>query len=214
MGKITALEMQKKNAKRISVFIDGTYAFGVDAYVAGKHKLEVGKEVNEVALKKISQDEDLEKAKAYTVDYLLGKTTKEIENKLAQKGYDPEVTSEVMIFIEKYKLVDNADYAKRYANDASKFKKHGKMRIKQTLKQKGVEDEDISEALSRIDEKDEVEIAKRQLVNKLETYRRKAKSKYELRGKCYQFLMARGYGSSVIEKVMNQLLVGEEDDLW
>ena len=212
MPKITSIEIQKKNAKRVSIYIDDVYAFGIDAFVAKKYKLEVGKEVMPTELQKVMSEEELEKAKQYTVDYLLGKTTKLIRDKLIQKGYEEETVDKVMTFIAQYKLVDDGDYAKRYANDASKFKKHGKLKIKQSLKQKGITDDDILHALTRINEEDEVLAAKKLLQNKVENYRKKAKNNYELKGKCYQFLMARGYSGDIIERVINQIMVESEEE--
>lgn len=211
MGIITSLEPQK-NPNRLSVFIDHAYAFGVDQFVAKKYKLEVGKSVKPEELKTILGAEELEKAKRYVVDYLLGKTTKQVQDKLTTKGYESDVIEQVMEFISQYRLMDDQDYAKRYAHDASKFKKHGTRKIKQTLKEKGIADEDVQLALSRINEQDEIDNAKKLLSNKINTYRKKAKNKYELKGKCYQFLASRGYTSDIIEHVLHQLLVDQEED--
>jgi regulatory protein len=212
MPKITSIEEQKKNKKRLSVFIDDQYAFGADAFVIKRNRLEVGKEVDIDTLKKIAFEDDVERAKQYVVDYQLGKPEKQIREKLLQKGYEEEVINAILTFLHTYKLIDDAEYARRYTNDASKLKKHGKLRIKQTLKQKGISQDDIESALTRISSKDEIAQATKMLQSKIPSYQKKAKSAYELRGKCYQYLASRGYSGDVIESAINKCKLSEDHE--
>lgn len=79
------------------------------------------------------------------------RTKKEITDKLLQKGFDLEKAKEAVRYYSEAGYVDNRDYAARYAHDAAKIKGYGRWRIELELKNKGVEEEIISEVLDGID---------------------------------------------------------------
>jgi regulatory protein len=205
MPKITRIEQQKRNKERYSIYVNEQFFAGASLYIIKKHKLAEGKEVEPALLKQICFEDDVEKAKEYTINYLLNKTEKEIRNRLFGKGYSEEVIEEVIKFLYKYKLINDLEYAKRLSNDAMRIKSQGKKMIEYKLHQKGVKKEEINEALSRIPFDEEVEIAKRKLETKIESYNRKAKDVYQLKGKCYNFLLGRGFGHEVTQMVMEKL---------
>ena len=53
MSEITRLEPKPKNPDRLNLHLDGKYYCSIDALVAAKHTLYVGKEIDGAALDKI-----------------------------------------------------------------------------------------------------------------------------------------------------------------
>jgi regulatory protein len=55
MGKITRIEVQKRNKQRCNIYIDEVYAFSVNGEIVYKENLEVNKEVDEEKLHQIAR---------------------------------------------------------------------------------------------------------------------------------------------------------------
>lgn len=212
---ITDITVQKRNQNRLNIFINGEFYKSTTPYIVKKFKLEKGKEIDPAVLEEAILEDSLEKAKGYVVDFHLNKPKKVIQDKLKAKGYEEEVIKRTMDFLEHYKLVNDNQYAKSFSHDSIFLKKHGKNRIKQSLKQKGVADEDIHEALERISEDDEIDVATKLLEKKIDSYIRKLEKKYEkpneykyeLKNKCQTFLMQRGYNFEIAATVTERVVL-------
>lgn len=206
MPKITKIEEQKNNPNRCSIFVEGNFLIGVSLYVIKKHKIEVGNEIDENKLKKICHEDNLEKGKSYAIDYLINKPKKVILDKLKTKGYDEEVTNEIIAFMSKYGYIDDENYAKKFTKDANNIKKDGINKIKQKLKTKGISDNHIEKALSKVTEKEQFNNAYHKINKKIENYKEKSKNKYELKSKCFKYLLNQGFKTEIIQKVLNEIL--------
>ena len=55
MGKITRIEVQKRNKQRFNIYIDEVYAFSVNGELVYKEKLIVNEEVDEERLHNIAK---------------------------------------------------------------------------------------------------------------------------------------------------------------
>lgn len=209
---ITKIEVQKRNKDRYNIFINDMYFGSASSYIIAKHKLTEGKKIDVESLRAAMLEDSLEKAKVYVTNYLLHKTKKEIVDKLREKGYEEETIASVMEFLEYYRLIDEKQYAKSYTSDAIRFKKLGVERIKQELKQKGIPEIFIQEAIEGRDTEEEYKKAKRSLIVKFPSYQKKAKTSYELKGKCYQYLMSRGYDRNMIPSIIEDVLKEFENE--
>jgi len=89
--KITALQPQKRNKRRVSVFLDGTFLFGLSSETVGALGLRVGREVDRAELDRIAHEEQLHEARQYAFLLLSYKarTTSELKQRLARKGFSP-----------------------------------------------------------------------------------------------------------------------------
>ena len=96
---------------------------------------------------------DFEKAKECAFWYINKRryTKKELINKLIQREYDREIAEEAVEYLEELDYINDADYARRYIHDAVRIKKHGIIRIKNDLYQKGIDRNVIDEVLVDID---------------------------------------------------------------
>lgn len=78
------------------------------------------------------------------------RTQRQVEQKLAEKGYDRGEAQQAAAYYRSMGYIDHEDYARRYVNDAVKLKGYGRGRIEMELRRAGVEDEIIENALSDI----------------------------------------------------------------
>ena len=78
------------------------------------------------------------------------RTKKQIVDKLLGKGFSAEESEDAAEYYMEAGYIDHRDYARRFANDAASIKGYGPGRIRRELKERGVEDEYIDNALSDI----------------------------------------------------------------
>ncbi|MBO4897984.1 MAG: regulatory protein RecX [Clostridia bacterium] len=83
----------------------------------------------------------------------LGKrrTKKQIVEKLIAKGFEPDAAEEAAEYYKDAGYIDHRDFARRFAHDAANIKGYGPDRIRRDLRERGVEDEYIEEALNDIE---------------------------------------------------------------
>lgn len=91
------------------------------------------------------------------VGYLAARarSKREIEQKLLQAGYRPCTVEMVIYKLSRENLLDDADFARQWVESRSGHKL-GKNRIAQELRRKGITQEEAEEALSAIDEEDQL----------------------------------------------------------
>lgn len=150
---ITAVETQKKRTDRVSVYIDGEFAFGMDSADALYYKLKPGEEIDADKYAKIMDELILTKAKDYAMKYLgyRARTEKEMREYLWQKEFGESVIDEVVQLLYKYKYLDDYAFAKSFISDSFKFKKWGDLKIKYELGLKGVSSKAIAQAMEEND---------------------------------------------------------------
>lgn len=91
------------------------------------------------------------------VGYLAARarSKREIEQKLLQAGYRPCTVEMVIYKLSRENLLDDADFARQWVESRSGHRL-GKNRIAQELRRKGITQEEAEEALSAIDEEDQL----------------------------------------------------------
>ncbi len=92
------------------------------------------------------------------VGYLAARarSRKEIEQKLLQAGYRPCTVEMVVYKLQRENLLDDADFARQWVESRATHKL-GRSRIAQELRRKGISQEEAEEALSVIEDDDQLE---------------------------------------------------------
>lgn len=104
------------------------------------------------------------------------------------------------------RFIDDARYAEAYTREKSNIAGWGTKKIEFQLRQKGINKEFISKAISSVDTTQQEE----QLVKKLERKLRttKANNNYELRGKLLRYALSMGYeydsATAIIDKITTE----------
>lgn len=143
-----------------------------------------------------------EKAYNYAIKYLKNiKTKKDVYDYLIRKGFSDEETSEVCDYIEEVGLVDDDLYVKFFVEDSFRIKNKGERKIVYELKQRGIDDDKIEEAIEEASDM-EYEALKEAYERKLEATKSET-DPYKRKNKIIRFLISRGFDYSDIKDIID-----------
>lgn len=206
MNEITEISPQKKDKTRCNVYIDGRFCCGLTLETAVKNRLKVGQIITPERLSQMQLDSEKDTAfdKALTHLSATLKTEKQISDFLSKKGYLPAVIDYVLEKLRSYNFLNDREYAETYVQSVAK-RKGGRL-IKMELRSKGIDEESIENALSSLDETDELETAKTLLLK----YMRGKTADVPTLQKAYRHLMGKGFSYDVIKEALSAY--GEMDE--
>ena len=143
-----------------------------------------------------------EKAYNYAIKYLKNiKTKKDVYDYLIRKGFTDEETSEVCDYIEEVGLVDDDLYVKFFVEDSFRIKNKGARKIVYELKQRGIDDNKINEAIEEASDM-QYDALKEAYERKLEATKSET-DQYKRKNKIIRFLISRGFDYSDIKDIVN-----------
>jgi len=211
-GTITSLEPQVHNDNRISVFLDGEFAFGIHEDLVVKHNLRVGRTLSPDEQRDIEADDQYVRAKQKALDYLAHKprTEQEVRQRLRQRDVPSFVIDDVIARLHELDYLDDEAYAHDYARNRFSSKKYGPIRIRRELTKRGVDRHLAETAVEELfAEKDATAAAwthakKRwpRVAGEDDPRRRKQKM--------YRYLRRRGFTSDTIYPILDELERGED----
>lgn len=206
--KITKIEEQKKNSSRLSVFIDGEFSFGADRFTVMSLHLAEGDEITSERLLKIKNTAVFEDAKNYAANLVSARsyTEKAMKEKLLSRIGDEEIVEKTIEFLKEYKLIDDTDYARRFAHDLVHLKKFGIRQVKWKLHEKGISDSIIEHTLGELNFDDTISENLESLAKK------KLSGNYDIKNimKVKRYLASRGYSFDEINSVFSKIKIEEE----
>jgi regulatory protein len=209
LSKVTAVEVQKRNKKRVNIYIENEYAFSCDMELVYKHTIKVGSSFDAEEIEKIVENDNYVKAKRDALSFLERsyKTESEVCSKLQKKGYDEKTINRVIDFMREYKFVDDEKYINLYIND--KLNSQGRKKIVFDLRKKGVGEDALSGNIDKIHRCTEVETAYKLAEKKYAVLSKRYTEKQKLNNKLSQYLFSRGYSWDIIKEVLRGLLKTE-----
>src|ERR687888_386230 len=202
-GTITALEPQeRRGGKRVNVFLDGRYAFSLDAEVA--LGLRVGEEVTDTAAAALLERDQLQTALDAALTFLghRPRSEQEIRRRLARKTLPPTIVERVLARLREYGLVNDEAFARYWVEQRQTFRPRGARLLKAELRQRGVP----TDLAAEVAEETEVSADK-------DAYRAAQKKAYQLasldertfRTRLAQFLARRGFDWDTIAPTVERL---------
>ena len=199
---ITKLERQKRHPKRLSVFLDGEFAFGADEEVVAQLGLSVDKRVDAETIRRAVEKEEEHKVLEKALRYLSfrNRSVKELKTFLLGKGYYPAVVSRILTRLEEVGLLDDRAFAKAWADVRVKSKGMGERLLERELRQKGIKKEAIREAVEGLG--DEEERALSLALARVE--RLKGLDKETAKRRLAGFLQRKGYSGEVVYDVVRK----------
>lgn len=201
--KITGLKPQRRSKKRVSVFVDGEFAFSLDRETVKQFRLKEGARVDARLLEDAILAEQLRKCREYALLLLSyrARSEKELRERLEKKGWSPSVIEAVLKNFKETGLVDDEKLAQRYVQDRITIGHKGKRRVQQELIRIGIAKELINRALAEAP--DETTAAQMVLEHYLPRYQKldPLTKKRRLAG----LLARRGFAPETINRLLNEL---------
>ncbi len=204
MGRITAIEIQKNDPDRRSIYIDGDFSVGVSSEVVLTLGLYVGQEVGEQELEAVAYREDRRKAINSAINLLSyrDRTIGEIEKRLKSKSYPEDLIGEVIEELTRLELVDDKKFSKDWVESRGKFKPKSRSALVAELRNKGVDKELAESAVENIDDEDELKMAKSVAEN---AARKTSKEGDALVRYLSGVLARRGFNWEIIRRVLEEI---------
>ena len=215
--KITALDVQKKDPNRVNLHVDGEFRIGLAAEIAWSAHLHVGDELSEEQLAALERQDAAWKAREAALALLSfrPRTRSELQRRLKEKGYAPEVAEETVASLGTMGLVDDSSFAEMFVRDRVRLRPKGARQLTQELRAKGVDAETARAAIGEVLEREdasETELARRATAR----WRPRAgEEPQRARRRLHGFLARRGFGGEAIRTVMDEVLsrdAGGDDD--
>jgi len=210
-GTITRLVAQKKDPNRVSVHLDGAFAFGVHVDLVLAYELAKGKALNVVTQEQLKeqlreQDQVLQARKrAWEYVARRPRTRDEVTRMLDRAEYAPEVIEETLAYFEDKGEIDDVAYAEAYASERFRLKGHGPMRIRRDLRKKGVPDKAIEPALDALVATADLAEAARAHAEKRWPRVAREEDPRRRKKKLSDYLRRRGFSYDIIRPIVDDL---------
>ncbi|GAX05203.1 regulatory protein RecX [Secundilactobacillus pentosiphilus] len=224
--EITKIEAQKR-AGRYNVYVNGHYAFPVSEDVLIRYRLLKGTELTADMIKTLESADDQSKAYELALNYLSyqQRTEKELSDYLVKKEVPETTVAPVMARLIDDKLLDDEHYAHSYVRTMKRTSDKGPSVIRRQLKQRGVKDELIDNALAEDYQPNEQLERLSELVKKLKRQYQKLTPKIQ-RQKVQQRLVEKGFSFDLVGQALAEtsfemdsetelaLLSSQAEKLW
>jgi regulatory protein len=201
MKKVTAIRAGKRG-KRVNVFLDGKFAFSLEAEVAMKNNLKVEQELSEDEIKAITGADLFQRCLNAAFGYLdyRPRSEAELRERLKRRGFDSENVEAVIIRMKEKGLLDDLAFAQFWKDNRETFRPRSQWLTALELRRKGVAEAIIDQVVADVDDEDSAYRAAQSRAHRL------PHSDYEgFRHRLGGYLKRRGFGYSVINHTVERL---------
>ena len=207
--KITSLQVQKRNNKRLNIYLDGEYAFGLSRYVAAW--LQVGQELTEEKISALLADDAVESAYQKSTKFIgyRMRTTSEVDKHLTKKGIEPQVIGQVIERLNENGLLNDEGFAKMWIENRSEFRPRSQRLLALELRRKGINSETIQNVIERTPPEDELAY----LAAKKRIRRYEHLEWQDFQRKLGSHLARRGFSYSTIKPVVYKVWTEKNQDI-
>lgn len=156
MGKITAIRDGRSRRKRVNVFLDGKFAFSLEAEVAVKESLQVGQELSAHQMGNLTGHDHFHRCLETALRYLSYRPRSESETmeRLHRRGFDDSSVEAVIAKLKEQGLVDDMAFARFWKDNRESFSPRSQWLTKLELRQKGVADDIIDQVVETVNDDD------------------------------------------------------------
>lgn len=198
-GTITALKFQQRSRERVSVYLDGEYAFGLPALEAAR--LRHGQLLSDAEITALRALDEREHAYDQALRYLSfrPRSRAEVAQYLQRKRLTDEAAAEVLARLEEAGYLDDAAFARFWVDNRQRFRPRSRRALSYELRQKGVARQEVEEAV--VEQSDET-AAWQAVESRLSRW--SDLSADELRKKISGFLARRGFGYASIDRAYRE----------
>jgi regulatory protein len=215
MARVTAITPQERQPDRYNLFLDGQFALGLSLDTLVRHGLRVGDELSPAALAALQDDEGTRRALDDALRFLSfrPRSVMEVQRYLARRQVEQATAERVLDRLQELGLLDDRQFAARWVENRQAFSPRGPRALRAELRQKGVAQPEIEEALQ--DAGDDGE-ATAEALARSRLSRLRGLDAPSFRKKLGEFLMRRGFDYDVARRVADRLWreQGSPDDAF
>ncbi|MDT8307077.1 MAG: RecX family transcriptional regulator [Anaerolineae bacterium] len=197
--KITALKRQKKNQERVSVYLDGEFAFGLpeDAAIA----LRTGQTLSEAEIAALQDKDRFARLRDQATHYLSyrPRSVAEVRRHFLRKGHEEALVERVIAYLSERALLDDEAFARYWVEQRETFKPRSRLALRQELYKRGVDAAAIDAAIDDVDEL----AAARRAAEKL-AWKWRGLDYDRLRAKLGGYLQRRGFGYDIVRLIVEE----------
>lgn len=210
-GVISSVVAQQRTRKhlgaRVNVFIEEKFSFALSADLAFKHGLRPKMAIDAEFLQQLLREDGETKALTTALNFIgyRPRAEEEIRVRLQRDEWSETVIAAVIHKLRENKMLDDAQFASDWVESRSRSKPRGARLLKQELRHKGVDKEEIEAALPDADEEIENAIA---ALGKLERKLEKWAPGRERTQKAIEMMARRGFGYGTVKTALARI---EED---
>lgn len=201
MKTITAIETQKRGRERVSIFLDGRFAFSVGRGVVEEHGLHPGQVLSDSRVEELAAADLFGKCLNAALRLLSyrPRSEAEIRTRLSRR-FNGETIEGVILQLRERQMIDDVAFAAFWREARDSFSPRGRRLLKVELMNKGIDRELIDEVLDGIDDEESAYRAAQKRGRTL------AKEDYEtFRRKLGAFLRRRGFSYGVVNHTTERL---------
>ena len=207
--KVTSLRTQRRNRRRVDVYLDGERAFSLTALLAAALHVDQDLTTEEVAsLQACDAQEDAHEAALRYLGYRPRSET-EVRRYLEQRGFPLEVQEATLSRLRQSDLVSDDDFTRFWVENRERFRPRSRRALRYELRLKGIAPDLIEGALASVDEEDGAYAVAQK---RAERFAREGLDGQTFRQKLGQFLTRRGYGYAVIRQAVSRLWQESQED--
>lgn len=196
---ITDIQAQKRNRNRVNIFLDGQYAFSLDRMAAAW--LTVGRQLSVEDISRLQEKDEFQVALNRALHFLSyrARSNQEMQTYLQKKGYDTGLIDRVIAKLTEERLIDDLDFAQNWVDNRERFRPRSQSLMRLELRQKGVAESEIEQAL-QISDLDDFALAMKAGKKLSRRYQLLDKPEYDR--KLAAALQRRGFSYSVVRECL------------
>ncbi|MFI5240940.1 MAG: RecX family transcriptional regulator [Microgenomates group bacterium] len=202
MPIITSIKPQK-NKKRVNIYLDDKFGFGIDLENYLTLRLKVNQEFSDEEIEKLIKTAEFQKVldKLLMFATLRPRSEKEVRDYFKRRKVHESLHNELFDRLNHLKLIDDEKFANWWVEQRQSFRPKPKRVLIQELRLKGIDKEIVIKVLGNNDI-DEIKMATETLEKRL--YKWKGLEPRIAKQKITQYLMGKGFSWDVIEKVLSK----------
>lgn len=152
MPVVTKISPQKRRENRRNIYLDGSFAFGVNLNVVATFRLREGMTLSAEDVANISRGEVRQECLDRAIRLLEGRLhgAAELKKKLSRHEYGDAIIDGVIADLHRMNYVDDARFARAKATSAAQHKHYGKRRAYAELMRAGVKGDVAKAALDDV----------------------------------------------------------------
>lgn len=200
--RVTEIRARRKQLS--ALYLDGEYAVSIDTKTLLEQRVDVGSELDDEDLRELISlsDENRAKEKALRLISYRSHSKKELTDKIRRTATD-EAAQKAADRMEELGLVNDEDFARRYAEQLLTIKHMSKRAAAMELQRKGIDRDMIEETLGKI------EVDPREQITEFLSKKYKNLDDEKIKRRAIAALRRLGYGWEDIRGVLDEITEGE-----